>query len=196
VGPAGSAGWGTGIQVYGPTPLPIYVNGVDVANGTPKASIPTTTFATSFYATRVTPEYAGKFLQLSFWDIGDVTGSPASVDFALTSPDAAVTTQMLSTQGCSFKRDATTIGGATSYGASVSGCSISNLTAGSGDPSGSGFNGRLVAVTVPIPTTYTCDVTDIVDGCWIKVAATYRGVPSDTTTWAATIMGGPVHLVE
>ncbi len=195
-GDAGTPSWGTGVQVFGPSRLPIYVNGVDVANGTAKAAIPSTTFATSFFATRVTHEYAGKVLQLSFWDIGDVSGSPAGVDFSLTSPDAAVSTQLLTVNGCSFKRDAVTIGAPTTYGASVSGCQISNLTAGTGDPSGNGYNGRLVAVTVPIPTNYTCAETDFVAGCWVKVSATYRGVPADTTTWAATILGGPVHLVS
>lgn len=194
VGVPGSAGWGTGVQVFGPTRLPIYVNAVDVANGTAKGSIPSTTFATSFYATRLTPEYAGKILQLSFWDIGDLTGSPAAVDFYLTSPDAAVSTQLLTSNACTFKRDGSTIGGAASYGAAVSGCQITNLTAGSGDPSSTGYNGRLVSVMVPIPASYHCDQTTA-DGCWIKVAATYRGVPSDTTSWAATILGGPVHLI-
>ncbi len=195
-GVAGTFGWPTGINVYGPTRLPIYVNGVDVANGTPKANVASTVFNSSFYATRVTPDNAGNILQLSFWDIGDVTGSPGAVDFTLQSPDLDVTSRLLTATGCTFKRDGVTISGANTYGASVSGCRITNLTSGSGDPSSTGFNGRLVTVNISIPGDYTCAVADPVSGCWLVVAATYRGVPSDTTTWSAAIVGDPAHLVE
>ncbi len=195
-GVAGSAGWSSGINVFGPTRLPIYVNGVDVADGTPKANVASTVFNSNFYATRVTPDNAGNILQLSFWDIGDVTGSPGAVDFTLTSPDSDVTSRLLTATNCSFKRDGVAISGANTYGALVSGCRIANLTSGTGDPSTSGFNGRLVTVNIPIPGDYSCAVSDPIRGCWLTVAATYRGVPSDTTTWSAVIVGDPAHLVQ
>lgn len=195
-GTAGAAGWDAGITAFGPTRLPIYVNGVNVANGTPKSSVPSAAFAASFYVTRITETYAGNILQLSFWDIGDVSGSPGSVDFTLTSPDSSVTSQLLTGNNCAFKRDGVTIGSSNGYNVTISGCQISGLRSGSGDPSSNGFNGRLVSVNIPIPTNYTCNEGDPETGCWIKVSATYRGVPSDTTTWSAVMLGDPVHLTD
>ena len=59
------------------------------------------------------------------------------------------------------------------------------------------YNGRLVTMTIPIPSNYTCTFASNT-GCWIKVGMTYNSgaQPNDTTTWSATLTGDPVRLVE
>ncbi|MFQ5967558.1 MAG: hypothetical protein ACE5MI_08090, partial [Acidimicrobiia bacterium] len=59
-------------------------------------------------------------------------------------------------------------------------------------PPGCKFNGDWLEITVPIPPSYTCDP---VNGCWWMIRYNYGGSVNDRTTWAATIVGNPIHLV-
>ena len=48
---------------------------------------------------------------------------------------------------------------------------------------------------IPIANDYTCSDT-VGTGCWIKVRAAFPSGVSDTTTWAAAILGNPIRIVE
>jgi len=172
--------WGTAlgtpatIGVFADGKLPIYVN------------VPTIGVSTSFYLARIPPQYAGKILQLNLWDIGD-GGSPTLT--IVPPPDA---TNPPTT--CNWTIDGTPLPAYTS--ATISGCSAAGMTSGSGDPSVSGFNGRLTQVQMAIPSLYTCDVTNP-NNCWFKININFTaGTPADTTTWSANILGDPVHLTQ
>jgi hypothetical protein len=133
----------------------------------------------TFYLARITPETAGKTLQLTFWDMADIQGESAT--FRLLSPsDASVPLD-----DCTFTRD----GGAI-VGATVSGCTISGVTT-------TDYNGRNVIVKIPIPPGYTCAVSDPL-GCWTRVEVTVANATgvADTTTWSATMTGDPVRLIR
>ena len=163
------------MQLYANGRLPIYVNAVN-ADGT--AGSP------SFYLARVLPASSGHALQLSFFDIGDV--SNGKTNFQLVPPtDMTIGgSSGPTTTSCTFSRDdGATIG-------NNSNCSISGID--------STFNGRLVTVQIPIPAGYGCNTTDPL-GCWWKINMSYTGngvQPLDTTTWSANILGEPVHLTK
>jgi hypothetical protein len=134
-----------------------------------------------FYLARITPETAGKTLQLTFWDMADISGGSATFD--LLSPSDATTPLT----GCDFSRD----GQKPPPGVTVSGCQVSGITSAN-------YNGRNVVVKIPIPGSYDCAVADPL-GCWVKVRVTVVGAgatPSDTTTWSATMTGDPVRLIR
>jgi Flp pilus assembly protein TadG len=61
----------------------------------------------------------------------------------------------------------------------------------------SAYNGKWQKIAVPIPSTYTCDDT-LLTGCWTRLEFFYGNgsSPADTTSWAASIDGDPVRLVE
>jgi hypothetical protein len=154
-------GAGVGLSANGR--LPIYVN--------------VTATTTEFYLARITPEYAGKTLLLSFWDIADGAGS-ATVTVVPPSDAVAPPTT------CTFSRDGT----ANMGGATVTGCTASNMTTGS-------YNNRITQVTMPMPSGYSCTVENP-DSCWFKVRlSTTGGRTNDTTTWSANVIGDPVRLV-
>jgi Flp pilus assembly protein TadG len=152
-----------GLSTFAEGKLPMYVN---------VAMVPSTT---NFYLAKITPQYAGKILQLNFWDIAD--GGTAGIRvLPPTETPVAVTPT-----ACTWTRDATTNLGA----AIANGCAVTNMVTGD-------YNAKLVQVTIPLPNGYTCDSTA---GCWFKIAYTFtRGNPNDTTTWSANILGDPVHL--
>ena len=132
---------------------------------------------TTFYLARITPSDAGRTLRVNLFDMGDAS--------------AAGTLQMLpptefgsTIGGCDFNRND---GASLSFNAGT--CTLTNVS------SGNGYNGRIVTVDIPIPSTYTCD-TASQTGCWFKVRAAFPSGVSDTTTWSATILGNPVRLVE
>jgi hypothetical protein len=157
---------GSNIGLYGEGRLPIYTNAA--ANAT-----------TNFYLARITPEYAGEVILLSFYDIGDV-GS-GSVDFDLLPPEDSNVAEF---SDCEAERDGP------AYTVSVSGCGVTGMTSAN-------FQGREVSVQIPIPGGYTCDEEDRA-GCWIRIALSFSdgANPSDTTTWTASVLGDPVRLIE
>jgi hypothetical protein len=162
------------LGVYADGKLPMYVN------------VPQNNVTTSFYLARITPNYAGKILQLNLWDIGD-GGSPT---LTIVPPPDAINPPTT----CGWTIDGTALPAWTS--AVVSGCSASNMSSGSGDPSTTGFNGRLTQVQMTIPSTYTCDQSNPLN-CWFKINIDFTsGTPADTTTWSANILGDPVHLTQ
>jgi hypothetical protein len=131
---------------------------------------------TSFHLARIVPADAGRVLRVNLFDMGDAAS--AGTLRILAPSDANV-----SFTGCTFTRDN---GGSLSVS---SNCQLNNVS------SGTGFNGRIVQVDVPIPDDYDCD-DSVPTGCWTKVLADFPGGVNDTTTWSASILGSPVRLVE
>jgi hypothetical protein len=132
-----------------------------------------------FYLARITPETAGKTLQLTFWDMADIGGQSAA--FELLSPSDAT----VPLDDCTFSRDPSPLVGVT-----TSGCRIQGITTAN-------YNGRNVIVMIPIPPGYNCAVDDPA-GCWTKVRVDVStgGDVRDTTTWSATMTGDPVRLIR
>jgi hypothetical protein len=158
-------GYGTSLGLAADGRLPIYVNATQ-AN-------------TDFYLARITPDYAGKTLQLSLWDIGDVGGSPGTANMTIKTPTDALNPPTT----CAFTRD-----GGSMVGVTVSGCGVSGVTSAN-------YNGKLIQVTMNVPANYTCATADP-NGCWFKINIQYNGTPQDTTTWSANVIGDPVHLIK
>ena len=159
---------GTGVSISATRDLPIYANAG--ADTTP-----------TFYLARVTPTAgSGRTLALNFYDIGDV-GS-GSVTMSILAPGDSNYSGGFPT--CTYHRDNALTE------VTAAGCTIPGMTSGV-------YNGRLVTMTIPIPSNYTCTFASNT-GCWIKVGMTYNSgaQPNDTTTWSATLTGDPVRLVE
>lgn len=131
---------------------------------------------TEFYLARILPSGADRILRVSLWDISD-GGSSGSM--RVVPPEESPTTNF---SGCAFS--ATPSGGFTP---NPSQCSFS-FGAGA-------LDSRLMEISVPIPSSYTCD-EDELNGCWIKVHAPFAGQVNDTTTWSADVVGDPVRLIE
>ena len=161
--------------------LPIYVNQNDGST------------TTNFYLARITPLNANRTLELNFFDIGDVSNGtvtlsivpPAEATIDPNPNDATPGTPLTSFAGCQF----TPRGSPTE---NLTSCSRSGMS------SGTGFQGRIVRVLVPIPAGYTCNAASFSAGCWIRVRLSFTGgaLPSDTTTWSANMLGDPVRLIE
>ena len=110
-------GYGTGLGLAADGRFPIYVNASQAT--------------TNFYLARITPDYAGKTLQLSLWDIGDVGGTPGTADMTIQTPGDAVNPP----GSCTFTRD-----GGSMTGVTVSNCTIRGVTSAN-------YNGRIIQVT-------------------------------------------------
>jgi hypothetical protein len=132
---------------------------------------------TTFYLARVLPYDAGRTLRVTLFDMGDAS-APGTLQ--ILPPSEFATTF----SGCVFTRSDNG-----SMSTTPSTCTITNVS------SGSGFNGRIVTVDIPIPSNYTCNST-VGSGCWIKVRAAFTSGVSDTTTWAAAILGNPIRIVQ
>ncbi len=52
------------------------------------------------------------------------------------------------------------------------------------------YNGDFVKLEMQLPDTYTC-----APNCWWKIDYVFPGSPTDTTTWSASMVGAPVHLI-
>ncbi len=146
--------------------LPIYAN-ADAAN-------------TTFYLARVLPYDAGRTLRITLWDMGDATQA-GTLQFI---PPAEQLNGLTNFSGCKFSKT-----GSASMTTNASTCTISNVS------SANGYNGQQVTIDIPIPANYACNETDP-NGCWIKVRAAFPSGVSDTTTWAAAILGNPIRIVE
>jgi Flp pilus assembly protein TadG len=127
---------------------------------------------TSFYLTQIQPGAAGQILQVRLFDIGD-SSQPGTVR-VIPPVDSGLSTFT----GC--------VGSGPTSGP-LSNCSI---------PANSSYNGKWETISVPIPTTYTCNYQSTT-GCWVTLSYDYgAGQPSDTTSWQASIEGTPVRLTK
>ena len=158
----------TGVTLSAVGNLPIYMNQLGAT--------------AEFFLARITPETAGKTLQLTFWDMADIGGGGSATFSLLPPPDAGG-----GAFNCSFSRD----GQVPAPGVTITGCQMAGITSAN-------YNGRNVVVKIPIPGNYSCNVADPL-GCWVKVRVDVVGAgatPADTTTWSAAMTGDPIRLVQ
>jgi hypothetical protein len=134
---------------------------------------------TRFHLARVFPGADGRVLKLRFFDTGDAS-TPGDLT-VLPPPDSNVGPSF---SGCRVTRASTG-----QVNAPIANCTVTRLHVSTDD-------GRWIEVQVPIPNGYTCDQNSS-SGCWVRVRFTYPPGTSvsDTTTWTAQIVGGPVRLV-
>jgi hypothetical protein len=128
------------------------------------------TGTSTFHLGEVSPIHAGKTFQIDLFDPGD--GGSGNYYVEILAPGGAIAT-------CKYTN-------ASGVWGSSGSCRIQTRNS-----SGNLYNGRWVNIRVELGTTYTC--TD----CWWKVRYDFGGAtPTDRTTWRASILGDPVHLVE
>ncbi|GMQ94600.1 MAG: hypothetical protein BMS9Abin12_2098 [Acidimicrobiia bacterium] len=133
-----------------------------------------------FKIVRLDEIYAGSELVLSLFDVGDIGGDG---DIVFTNAFAGIDCEVQirrdsgSTGVTPYKPDDQYSGG---LGAGTCGIDISNKK----------YNGDWLDFKFDIPPDYTCSG----QGCWGKVKLMLDDSPFDTTSWAASINGTPVHL--
>jgi hypothetical protein len=153
---------GTEPHVYGQSRMCDYVN---VVAGTQV-----------FYLAQIAAVHAGKTLQITVHDPGDVGGN-ATLRFK--QPTAA---------GYS---DATFSWTASGGG---SGNNVTSLQVASGGASL--FDNQILTILISLPPTYTAPTPPGEPGPgWWKVQYSVTGAGNDTATWSVTIRGNPVHLI-
>lgn len=136
------------------------------------ANLPSAT--TQFYLAQVPPTAKGQILSVRLFDVGD--SSNTGTVTVLPPSDSGLT------------KFPTCIGTGPRTG-TLTNCSISTNS--------SDFQGKWQTISIPLPTTYSCDTTTAT-GCWVKLQFAYGSgnQPSDTTSWQAAIEGDPVRLVK
>jgi hypothetical protein len=167
-----------GLKVYGNQRMGVYANATG-AN-------------TQFYLTRVPPGDAGHTIVLEFFDVGDA-GGPGTIT-AVPPSDSNVSGGAFS--GCTYTKPPGNSTGPPwgTLTATNTGCTVPvtyNVAAGKSD-----FDSQWVTLEIPIPENYTCQLSDPL-GCWTKLSYNYGSTTvSDTTTWAAFVLGDPVRLIK
>jgi hypothetical protein len=152
--------------VYGLGAMTLYMN---AASSSPE-----------FKIVRLDEIYAGSELVLSLFDVGDIDGDG---DILFTNAFAGIDceVQIRRDSGQSgvtaYKQDDQYSGG---LGPGTCGIDISSKK----------YNGDWLDFKFDIPPDYTCSG----QACWGKVKLILADAPFDTTTWAASINGTPVHL--
>jgi len=129
-----------------------------------------------FYLAQIASVHAGKTLQITVHDPGDVGGS-AYLKFEQP--------------GSGGYSDATFSWSATN---GTSGNNVTQLQVASGGSSL--FDNQIVTILIPLSTSYTAVAPAGEPGPgWWKVLYHVTGAGNDTATWAVTIRGNPVHLI-
>jgi hypothetical protein len=129
-----------------------------------------------FHLARVPSGAAGQILNVKLFDVGDVEDG-ASGDITIVPPRGS---------GESFS-DCKASG---AYSGPLTGCAMTNVSSRT-------YQGKWQTISVPIPQDYMCDDREPT-ACWFRLMYNY-GVdtePTDTTSWAASIEGDPVRLIE
>jgi hypothetical protein len=135
----------------------------------------------TFYLAEIDPVHAGKTLEISLYDPGEVSKTSTTTGNG--------TVQVITNTGSV----AATCTGSSSNNvipASLTPCQFQSSVNGS-----SRYNGAWVTLGIKIPNNYSCTL-GTVPGCWWKIRYIIDGQGNDTTTWAAQVIGDPVHLVE
>lgn len=135
----------------------------------------------TFYLAEIDPVHAGKTLEISLYDPGEVSKTSG------TSGDGTI--QVITNTGAV----AATCTGTSSN--NVISPSLSPCQFQSADNGSSKYNGAWVTLGIKIPNNYSCTL-GTVPGCWWKIKYIIDGQGNDTTTWAAQVIGDPVHLIE
>ncbi len=130
---------------------------------------------TTFNLVRVVPAAANKTLVVSFFDLGE-GASNGSV-------------RLIPPEDSNLGGNAPTCAVSGVANGTRSACMITGINSTS-------YNGKLQFMRVPLPNTYTCDISTR-GGCWWRVEVNFGGNQvRDATTWGARIEGEPVRLVE
>ena len=127
-----------------------------------------------FYLARVLPSGQNRLLAIQMFDVGDGSGSGS---ITIVPPGSNTFT------GCTGQRLPATLD--LTF---VNGCTLNNVNSAN-------YQAQRIAINVPIPSSYTCDVSDPLD-CWVQVRFNWSAGVQDTTTWSAGILGDPVRLIE
>lgn len=140
-------------------------------------NIPKNTQA-NFYLAEVESSHAGKTLKIEMYDPGEVSGSAT---MKIISPSGGVAASCV---GTSTSPTSTFTSGST-----LSPCQFLSSSGGAR------YDGHWVVLLVPIPNNYSC-TSGTIPGCWWKVQYDIGGQATDTTTWTASVLGDPIHLIE
>ena len=135
---------------------------------------------TAFYLAEVEEFYRGRTFVVELYDPGE---SSSGGDIQIMEPAGVGSWNV--TGGCEmYTRDEVTEGW--TYEGTRTPCQFF-AQSGSADD----YNGRWIKLEVTLSDTYTCTVN-----CWWQMNYDYTGgLPNDTTTWKAYVIGAPVHLV-
>jgi hypothetical protein len=129
---------------------------------------------TFFNMVRVIPAAATKTLKIVFFDVGDAA--------------SAGTIQVLPPTDSNLGGTVTGCTGAGVANGALPSCKLTNVSSAT-------YNGKQQVITVPIPSTYTCNAT-LPGGCWYRLLVSFPGGVTDTTTWSASIDGDPIRLIK
>jgi Flp pilus assembly protein TadG len=139
-----------------------------------------------FYLAQVEAAHAGKVLEISLFDPGDIS----STNFKIRIPSA-------SAPGYTYATFTYTATGTAGCGGSLSGGPTTTLVTSTS--SCNYYNNQWVTISATIPTTYTAPVAPGdppgAGGGWWKIEYGTLGTGQDITTWQVNIRGNPVHLV-
>jgi hypothetical protein len=131
---------------------------------------------TQFYLARVPSSAKGKELTLRFFDTGD---APQAGSLTILGPNGQPMT------GCVYQGPAV-----------LTPALVNTQCTADGLSNARGFNGQWMTMRVRLPANYSCNDADPAS-CWFRVRFAYPGVvPTDTTSWSASLGGDPVRLVE
>ena len=126
--------------------------------------------STEFFLADIQPIHAGKSLRVELFDPGEST---SAADLTIVGPGGSPVDCVVSVDS----------GAPTTY----SPCTIQTT-----DASGTAlFNGSRLTIDFSLPLGYTCAAD-----CWWKVQYNYTAAAHDRTTWTASILGDPVHLIR
>lgn len=125
----------------------------------------------------ISPEHAGKVLELSFFDPGEDDGDAF---MTVLRPDGTPT----DCSWVSHDQD-----GMVTRKGGPGICKIQTADASLLTSSKSLFNGQWVTATIDIPDSYACTTN-----CWWSIEIELNN-PHDRTTWTARVIGNPVRLI-
>ena len=157
-------------RVYGLERMAIYAN---ITNGT-----------TNFYLARIEAVHAGKTMVVRLFDPGDASGT-ASIQVLKPTATGYVAAR--------FNYTADSNASCCRSGTNVT--SLTTVQNGSRR-----YNNSWVTLTIPLPKSYDAPLPPGEPagtlGGWWKIAYTFNGTTTDSTTWEVSIRGNPVHLVQ
>jgi hypothetical protein len=135
--------------------------------------------APNFKLVRVDEVYAGQQLIISLFDPGDVSGGSADLSFQGSVAG-------LDCEYRVYNHDRTSL--IQNWGPDDSSGAPCEL-----DTSGQRFNNQWLEFRFDVPASYTCP-----GSCWMTVDYNFAvgASVSERTTWAATINGQPIHLID
>ncbi|GAA1927438.1 pilus assembly protein TadG-related protein [Nocardioides hwasunensis] len=133
---------------------------------------------TTFNLVRVAPAAASKTLVITYYDVGEAANTTSGSVQVLAPADSNISP----TAVANCKGEGVHVG-------TLANCKVPNVTSATN-------NGKTQTVRVPIPSSYTCQITST-GGCWWRVTINFpNSTVTDATTWTARIVGEPVRLIE